>query len=116
MKEVFYKDTRIIAGNDVKDNAKLLDDYNHTDFIFVHLKSYPSSHVVVKHNNPDEEILMFAANLCKTFSKYKYLKGLKAIYTPYNNVKKTNIPGAVLFKSKRKVNDLKITTPEYIEE
>ena len=116
MKEVFFENTRIIVGKDVKDNAKLLDDYNHTDYIFIHLKAYPSSHVIILHNNPCEDTLMFAANLCKEYSKYKYLKGLKVIYTPYNNVRKTTTPGAVTFKSNRKVKDLKIIIPKYIDE
>jgi len=101
----YYK---IIIGNNVKDNDYLLKQYGHTDYIWLHLKAYPSSHVVILDNSPPEEILAQAAEACRDSSKYRNLKHLKVSYTKYNNVQKTNIPGAVNFKSNKKVLEIKI--------
>lgn len=112
MKEIIEEfeddEYRIVIGQNVKDNDQLLKQYGHTDYIWLHLKAYPSSHVVILHNNPPPEILEIAANACKDSTKYKNLKNLKVSYTKYNNVQKTTIPGAVNFKSNRKVFEVKI--------
>ena len=108
MKEVEYEDTQILIGNNIKDNNILLMKYNHTDYIWLHLKAYPSSHVVILDNNPTEDTLLFAANLCRESTKYKNLKNLKVNYTKYNNLRKTPKEGAVSFKSNRQVRELKI--------
>lgn len=106
MKELEHNGHKILVGKDRQDNAKLLKDYGCTDYIFMHLKSYPSSHVCVMSNCPSETTLEFAAHACKQQSKYRNLNKLKAIYTAYSNVQKTDIPGTVVFKSNRKVKDM----------
>lgn len=99
---------KIIVGKNVKENDHLLKQYGHTDYIWLHLKAYPSSHVVILDNDPPEEILELAAEACRDSSKYRNLKNLKVSYTKYNNVQRTNIPGAVNFKSNKKVLEIKI--------
>ena len=108
MKELEYDGHRILLGKDRSDNVRLLKDFGHTDYTFMHLKSYPSSHVVIMSNCPSDDTLEFAAHACKQQSKYKHLRGLKAIYTAYSNVRKTDVPGTVVFKSNRKVKDIAI--------
>ena len=41
-------------------------------------------------------------------TKYRNIRNLKVSYTKYNNVQKTNVPGAVNFKSNRKVQEFKL--------
>ena len=67
----------IIIGQNVKDNDALLKIYGCTDYIWLHLKAYPSSHVVILHNNPPLEILEAGANACKYSTKYKNIRNLK---------------------------------------
>lgn len=98
----------VLIGQNVKDNDQLLNQYGHTDYIWLHLKAYPSSHVVILDNNPSYEIIELAAKACRDNTKYRHLKNLKVSYTKYNNLQKTNIPGAVNFKSNRKVLEIKI--------
>ena len=74
----------------------------------VSFKIILSSHVVILHNNPPLEILEAAAIACKDSTKYRNIRNLKVLYTKYNNVQKTNVPGAVNFKSNRKVQELKL--------
>ena len=109
MKELTHDGLRILVGKDVKDNMSLLKSYNNTDYIFVHLKSFSSPHVVIMSNNPTDDTIQFASQACKQESKYRYIKGVKAIYTSYSNVRKTDVPGTVVFKSNRKVKDIVIT-------
>ena len=106
MKELIYENTTILIGSNVNDNQKLIDTYNHTDYIWFHLKAYPSSHVVILDNKPSEGTILYAAGLCKDTTKYKNLRGLKVNYTPYNNIRKTNKPGTVTFKSNRQVKQI----------
>ena len=106
MKELIFEDTIILVGSNVNDNQQLIDKYNQTDYIWFHLKAYPSSHVVILDNKPSDEIILYAATICKNTTKYKNLRGLKVNYTPYNNVQKTNKPGTVTFKSNRKVKEI----------
>ena len=71
----------IIIGQNAKDNDELLKKYGHTDYIWFHLKSYSSSHVVILHNNPPLEILEAAAIACKDSTKYRNIRNLKVLYT-----------------------------------
>jgi predicted ribosome quality control (RQC) complex YloA/Tae2 family protein len=98
----------ILIGQNVKDNDQLLKLYGHTDYIWLHLKAYPSSHVVILDNNPSYEIIELAAKACRDNTKYRSIKNLKVSYTKYNNVQKTTIPGAVNFKSNKKVLEIKL--------
>lgn len=106
MKELEHDGNRILLGKDRSDNDRLLKDFGHTDYTFVHLKSFPSSHVVIMNNSPSDETIAFAAQACKQQSKYRRIRGVKAIYTTYSNVRGTHIPGTVVFKSNRKVKDV----------
>jgi predicted ribosome quality control (RQC) complex YloA/Tae2 family protein len=107
MKRYHIEEIQIIVGQNVKDNDELLCKYGKTDYIWLHLKSFPSAHVVIMHNRPSIETLHFAASLCKDSTKYKNLKNCMISYTPYTNVCKTNVLGAVNFKSNKKVLTLK---------
>ena len=108
MKEIIEGDYTFLIGNSVKDNVELLNKYGHTDFIWLHLKSYPSSHVVILHNNPEEHIIVSAAHACRESTKYRNIRNLKVSYTKYNNVQKTKIEGAVSFKSNRKLFEIRL--------
>ena len=98
----------IIIGGNVNENDRLLNQYGHTDYTWLHLKAYQSSHVVILNNNPEMDIIKIAAKACKDSTKFRNLKNLKVSYTKYNNVKKTNTPGTVNFKSNRKVYEIMV--------
>ena len=106
MKSEYYNDTKIIIGENAKDNWDIIDF--ESDNIWLHLNSFPSCHVVIKDNNPDDEVLNYAAALCKENTKYKNLKNLKICYTKCNNLIKGDKPGSVSYKSKRQVKVIKI--------
>ena len=106
MKTKEFNDTQIIIGQNAKENWNIIN-FN-CDFIWLHLNSFPSCHVIIKDNNPDEEALNYAANLCKYNTKYKNLKNLYVCYTKCNNLKKGPDVGSVIYKSKRQVKTVLI--------
>ena len=106
MKTLEFNDTTIIIGENAQENHDIINFK--CDHIWLHLKSFPSCHVVIKDNNPDDEVLNYAAALCKENTKYKNLKNLKICYTKCNNLIKGDKPGSVSYKSKRQVKVIKI--------
>ena len=78
------------------------------DISLIDLNSFPSCHVIIENDNPDEDTLTYAAELCKSNTKYRNLKNLKVCYTKCNNLKKGSDIGSVIYKSKRKVKTITI--------
>ena len=106
MKNVLYEDIVFEIGQNAKENWNIIN-FN-CDFIWLHLNSFPSCHVIIKDNNPDEEVLNYAAQLCKDNTKFKNLKNVKVCYTKCNNLKKGPDVGSVIYKSKRQVKTVLI--------
>ncbi len=102
-----FNDTQIIIGQRDQENWDIIN-FN-SDYIWLHLNSFPSCHVIIKDNNPDEEVLNYAANLCKNHTKYKNMKNLYVCYTKCNNLKKGPDVGSVIYKSNKQVKKWKIT-------
>ena len=101
MKTIDFENSKIIIGQNAKENWDLLD--NNEKFLWFHLKSFPSCHVIILNENPDETTIQKAAELCKENTKYKSLKNIKVNYTPIKNIKKSKEVGSVEFKSNKKV-------------
>ena len=101
MKTIDFENSKIIIGQNAKENWDLLD--NNENFLWFHLKSFPSCHVIILNENPDETTIQKAAELCKENTKYKSLKNIKINYTPIKNIKKSKEVGSVEFKSNKKV-------------
>ena len=106
MKTEFYNGTEIIIGQNANENWNMID-FN-TDFVWLHLNSYPSCHVIIKSENPDNTILTIAAELCKKNTKYRNLRNLKVCYTKCSNLKKGPEEGSVIYKSKRQVQTISV--------
>lgn len=90
------------VGGNAKENWTLISNSN-LDDIWVHLKDFSSSHVIVSvknfcYDNYDISVsdIMYACTLCKQFSKYKnYDKKLDVVYTEVRNLKKGKVIGNV---------------------
>ena len=106
MKVEEFNDTTIILGQNAQENWNLINF--DCDYIWLHLNSFPSCHVIIEDNNPEQEVLEYAAQLCKDNTKYRNLKNLKICYTKCNNLKKGIDTGSVVYKSKRKVKTITI--------
>tara|TARA_R110002020_G_scaffold414012_3_gene623566 strand:- start:431 stop:751 length:321 start_codon:yes stop_codon:yes gene_type:complete len=106
MKVEEFNDTTIILGQNAQENWNLINF--DCDYIWLHLNSFPSCHVIIEDNNPEQEVLEYAAQLCKDNTKYRNLKNLKICYTKCNNLKKGKDIGSVVYKSKRQVKTILI--------
>ena len=106
MKTVVYLDTTIIIGENAQDNWDIIDF--ESNYIWLHLNSFPSCHIIINDVNIDDNILLYAAQLCKHNTKYKNLKDIKVCYTTCSNLKKGSDIGSVIYKSKRKVNTITV--------
>lgn len=85
MKTEEFNDTTIVIGQNAKENWDIINfDCDH---IWLHLNSFPSCYVIIKDNNPDEDVLAYAATLCKYNTKYRNLH-LFSFETPIIDAKK----------------------------
>ncbi len=101
MKEEIMNECIIRLGQNAQENWDLVD--SDPTFTWFHLNSYPSCHVVIDSIDPTIEELRYAANLCKSNTKYRNLVNLKICYTKCGNLKKGTAIGSVTYKSNRKV-------------
>ncbi len=106
MKEFEINGITILLGQNAKENSKLLDC--DPEYYWLHLSSFNSGHVIVKHPDPDEETLEYAAGLCKSHTKYRNLKNIKVDCTKRRNLEKSEVIGEALIKSFRQVYTLKV--------
>ena len=104
MKTEVINDTIIVIGQNAQENWDLIDF--DSDFIWLHLNSFPSCHVIIKDDVPDIDTLQIAAEICKENTKYRNLKNLKICYTKCSNLKKGPDIGSVIYKSKRQVKTI----------
>jgi predicted ribosome quality control (RQC) complex YloA/Tae2 family protein len=106
MKQEEYMNTTIIIGENAQDNWDIIDF--ESDYIWLHLNSFPSCHIIINDVNIDDNVLLYAAQLCKHNTKYKNLKNVKVCYTKCSNLIKGSDIGSVIYKSKRKVNTIMV--------
>lgn len=104
MKRFDFSGCEIIVGQNAQENWDIIDFESNK--LWLHLNSFPSCHVIINNSDPTDDILLYAANLCKNNTKYKNLKNLKVCYTSCNNLKKGSDMGSVIYKSKRKVKTI----------
>ena len=107
MKMETFEEKIIKIGQSAKENWDLIDNSNQ-NYIWLHLDSFPSCHVVIEDENPSNELLLEGARFCKDNTKYRNLKNLKICYTTISNLKKGNEIGSVSYKSNRKVKYIQL--------
>ncbi len=77
----------IFVGKNNRQNEELTQSANSTD-LWLHAKDMPGSHVIVRHNNPDDTTLREAALLAAFYSKGKQSSQVLVDYTLRKYVKK----------------------------
>jgi predicted ribosome quality control (RQC) complex YloA/Tae2 family protein len=107
MKMETFEEKIIKIGQSAKENWDLIDNSN-KNYIWLHLDSFPSCHIVIEDENPSNELLLEGARLCKDNTKYRNLKNLKICYTNISNLIKGNEIGSVSYKSNRKVKYIQL--------
>lgn len=95
--------TEILVGKNNLQNEKLtLHTAKKTD-IWLHAKNIPSSHVIIKSNNPSDETLFEAAMLAAYFSKFRSSANVPIDYVQVKNIRKPNgsKPGFVIYEGQK---------------
>tara|TARA_Y100000389_G_C17134431_1_gene351829 strand:+ start:237 stop:566 length:330 start_codon:yes stop_codon:yes gene_type:complete len=109
MKTVILEGTNnvLLIGESAIENWNIIDT-SEPNWWWFHLKSFPSSHVVLKSDIICEKDIRSAAQYCKHSTKYRFLKDIKISYCQIKNIKKSTKIGSVTYISKRKVSDIKV--------
>lgn len=84
----------IRLGQNAKENHNVIDDSDPNDWWF-HLSDYPSGHCIVESSTINNELIKYASDIVKQYSKYKNYKKVKVDYNQIKNIKKTKNPGEV---------------------
>lgn len=115
MRQIEYENYIFYIGQNAKENWELLDKFYkiNDEYIWFHLNSFPSPYVIVNttindlsKNSNINEVLLFGSQLCKHYSKYKFLSNLKIIYTSLKKLKKTDKIGEVIISGKKNIISL----------
>jgi len=115
MRQIEYENYIFYIGQNAKENWELLDKFYkiNDEYIWFHLNSFPSPYVIVNttindlsKNSNINEVLLFGSQLCKDYSKYKFLSNLKIIYTSLKKLKKTDKIGEVIISGKKNIISL----------
>ena len=104
--ENHFKREEVGVGENAKENWALIN--TNPNFIWLHLNSFPSCHVVIESENPSKDIILYGAILCKSHTKYRNIKNIRVCITTCGNLKKSDKVGSVIFKNKKKVSYIKI--------
>lgn len=108
MKSSIIDGCKVVRGENAAENWEIIAA-SEGDWVWLHLNSFPSPHVIVQHTDPPQSVLTVAADLCRDHSKYKRLRNLKVCYTKVSNLEKGYSVGEVFYRSNRQVKTLKIT-------
>lgn len=103
MKEYNFEGNLIKVGQNASENTFLVKNSD-PSYIWVHLESFPSCHVIIETSEPSPATISYAMNICLQNSKYKDIKYIKASVTKVSNLKCTESLGVVEFKSNRQVS------------
>ncbi len=100
MKTIIKDNKTYKVGQNAKENWSLISETKkkNKDFVWVHLDSVPSGHVIIEDEIPNEEMIIFACELCKSQSKYDG-KVMKFVFTKIDNLKFGEETGSVYFKN-----------------
>ena len=108
MKVFEYSGVSVKLGQNARENTQLIVESN-PNYIWIHLESFPSGHVVIQCEEPSNDILTYAMNVCLEGTRQKNMKNVKASVTKVSNLILTDTLGEVTFKSNRKVKSIKIS-------
>jgi predicted ribosome quality control (RQC) complex YloA/Tae2 family protein len=97
MRTIIEDNIVIQVGESKQDNWNILSNAKQNELWF-HLDKLSSPYVVIKHNNPPNNIIQKACNLCKHYSKWNGT--VKVIYTKSKNVSKGDEIGEAIIKGK----------------
>jgi predicted ribosome quality control (RQC) complex YloA/Tae2 family protein len=100
-----YNNTWFVVGKSAEDNWKIISNAD-KDYYWVHAESTPSSHIIIEIDDPLEDEIKYACQLCKAQTKKIQNSSVKFIITQVKNIKLGYKPGEVYFKDKSNVKQI----------
>jgi predicted ribosome quality control (RQC) complex YloA/Tae2 family protein len=103
-----YNKTWFVVGRSAEENWKIIIQAD-KDYYWVHANGYPSSHVIIEIDEPLNDEIQYACQLC--INQSKKISKLKPsfIITQIKNIKLGSKPGEVYFKDDKKISHIKFT-------
>jgi predicted ribosome quality control (RQC) complex YloA/Tae2 family protein len=104
---VEFNKTRFVVGKSAEDNWKIISEAD-KDYYWVHADNVPSSHIIIEIDEPLQEELEYACQLCKAQTKKIKNSLTKYVYTQVKNIKFGSKQGEVYFKDNSKVKTISL--------
>jgi len=80
IKELKYGGCLIMVGRDAKSNDHLTFNIADSYDMWFHVKGYPGSHVILKCEDINDDLIKLAAETAKKHSKAKNIENIKVVY------------------------------------
>lgn len=95
--------TKILVGRNNQQNDTLTLKQAKKEYIWLHAKDIPGSHVIIESASPSEDTLSLAANLAAYYSKFKLSSNVPIDYVAVKHVKKPSgsKPGFVIYDNQK---------------
>ena len=110
MKDGKVENINYKIGQNAVENWEIFDN-SKKSYLFFHLSSFPSCYVILEWEEeyyPNLSVIKEVAELCKNNTKYKNLRDIKVDFTQCDNIEKGGNVGEIIYKSNKKVNQIKI--------
>jgi predicted ribosome quality control (RQC) complex YloA/Tae2 family protein len=102
-----YNKTWFVVGKSADDNWKIILEAD-KDYYWVHADGAPSSHIIIEIDEPLDDELRYACELCCTQTKKLNKSSIKFITTKVKNIKLGSKPGEVYFKDNTKTKIIQL--------
>jgi predicted ribosome quality control (RQC) complex YloA/Tae2 family protein len=100
---IVYNNIWFVVGKSAEDNWKIISEANKS-YYWVHALNVPSAHIIIEIDEPLEQEIQFACQLCMNQTKKIKSSDVKYSVTQIKNIKFGSKPGEVYFKDNKKVN------------
>lgn len=102
-----YNNTWFVVGKSAEDNWKIISNAD-KDYYWVHAESAPSSHIIIEMDDPIEDEIKYACQLCKSQTKKISNSSVQFIITQVKNIKLGSKPGEVYFRNNTTIQRITI--------
>ena len=100
-----YNNIWFVVGKSAEDNWKIISNAD-KDYYWVHADNVPSSHIIIEIDDPLEDEIKYACQLCKSQTKQISNSSVQFIITQVKNIKLGSKSGEVYFKDKSNVKQI----------
>lgn len=102
-----YNKTWFVVGRSADENWKIISEAN-KDYYWIHAENVASSHVIIEIDQPLEDEIKYACELCRKQTKKIKNNSIKYLLTQVKNIKFGSKPGEVYFKDNSSVRIITI--------